>query len=43
MYHDEYDPDIHGDEISPPARMGMALAITLAIVAAPILVWWLCS
>lgn len=51
MYHDKYDPDLHGDaapapppdwdsRVSPPANRGMALAVVLAIVGVPLVLWF---
>lgn len=36
---DLYDPDLHGDEQAPHAQRGMALALTVIIVAVPFIMW----
>lgn len=36
---DEYDPDLHDDLQAPPANRALALAVTLAIIALPFIVW----
>jgi hypothetical protein len=38
---DLYDPDLHGapEQMPPAAQRGMALALTVIIVAVPFIVW----
>jgi hypothetical protein len=42
-YTDAYDPDLHGapEQLPPAAQRYMAVWITLAVVALPLISWWL--
>jgi hypothetical protein len=39
----EFDPDLHGspEQLPPAAQRYMAVWITLAVVALPLISWWL--
>lgn len=41
LLDDSYDPDLHGtpEQAPPAAQRGMALALTVIIVAVPFIVW----
>lgn len=40
-YHDQYDPELH-DNQAPPANRGLAIAVTMILVALPFVIWgWL--
>lgn len=38
-----YDPDLHGDEPVPPPSRGLVALLTIIVVTAPFLAWWLVS
>lgn len=40
-YTDSYDPNLHGDTVPPAAQRYMAVWIAIAIVALPLVAWWL--
>lgn len=41
LLDDSYDPDLHGlpEQMPPNTQRGMALALTVIIVAVPFIVW----